>query len=98
MLASYHGNAELVRKMFALPLPPDTNQLNGRGQSILAGVVFKGHNALIPILLQAGAGPLAGKPSAEDSAKMFKDFDNNLKQPSRAPSVGGSTVVTRHPL
>lgn len=79
MLASYHGHTSLVQRMLALPNPPDTNQLNGRGQSILAGVLFKGHSDLIPILLEAGADPLAGQPNAEDSAKMFNKWDDQLK-------------------
>lgn len=75
MLAAYHGHTSLVRDMLSLPTPPDTNQLNGRGQSILAGVVFKGHSDIVPLLLDAGADPLAGQPSAEDSAKMFNKWD-----------------------
>lgn len=79
MLAAYHGHTALVRRMLSLPTPPDTNQLNGRGQSILAGVLFKGHDELIPILLEAGADPLAGQPNAEDSAKMFNKWNEELK-------------------
>lgn len=92
MLAAYHGHAELVRKMLALPRPPDTNQLNGRGQSILAGVVFKGHDDLIPILIEAGADPLAGQPSAEDSAKMFNKWNDSLKEQfesAKGRGIGG---------
>jgi hypothetical protein len=82
MLAAYHGHASLVQKLLALPRRPDTNQLNGRGQSILAGAVFKGHNDVIPLLLAAGADPLSGQPSAEDSAKMFNRWEgeNGLKE------------------
>ncbi|CAO1633067.1 unnamed protein product [Parajaminaea phylloscopi] len=89
MLASYHGHTDLVRKMLALPRPPDANQLNGRGQSILAGVVFKGYDELIPVLLEAGADPLAGQPSAEDSAKMFNKWDDSLRQQFEAAKGRG---------
>lgn len=83
MLACYHGHTALVQRMLALPTPPDTNQLNGRGQSILAGVVFKGHNELIPTLVQAGADPLAGQPSAEESAKMFNRWEGDENAETR---------------
>lgn len=84
MLAAYHGNVELTRAILTLPLdtariqhaPADTNQLNGRGQSILAGAVFKGHDEVIKLLVENGADPLAGQPNAEDSAKMFKKWDD----------------------
>ncbi|CAO1624814.1 unnamed protein product [Sympodiomycopsis kandeliae] len=88
MLASYHGHQELVEKLLSLQNKPDTNQLNGRGQSILAGVVFKGHTDLIPLLLQNGADPLAGQPSAEDSAKMFNKWDELKEQFENAPGRG----------
>ena len=76
MLTAYHGHTSLVRQLLALPNPPDTNQLNGRGQSILAGVVFKNHAEIVPLLLEAGADPLAGQPNAEDSAKMFNKWED----------------------
>ncbi|EPQ29312.1 uncharacterized protein PFL1_03067 [Pseudozyma flocculosa PF-1] len=98
MLASYHGHAELVRRMLevgsddqppapapnnatAAQLPrrrrakPDPNQLNGRGQSIVAGAVFKGYDEVVRILVQHGADPAAGQPSAEETAKMFGRWD-----------------------
>ena len=81
MLTAYHGHTSLVRQLLALPNPPDTNQLNGRGQSILAGVVFKNHAEIVPLLLEAGADPLAGQPNAEDSAKMFNRWEDNEGSP-----------------
>lgn len=92
MLAAYHGHTSLVRSMLtSLPNKPDPNQLNGRGQSILAGVVFKGHADIVPLLLEAGADPLAGQPSAEDSAKMFNKWDGQdgfKEQFENAPGRG----------
>lgn len=54
---------------------PDPNQLNGRGQSIVAGAVFKGFDEVIRILIEHGADPTAGQPTAEDCAKMFNRWD-----------------------
>jgi ankyrin repeat protein len=84
MLAAYHGHTELVKALLTVPTenmriqhpPSDPNVLNGRGQSILAGAVFKGHEEVIKVLVQYGADPLAGQPNAEDSAKMFKKWDD----------------------
>ncbi|KAK0521059.1 hypothetical protein OC835_007008 [Tilletia horrida] len=55
---------------------PDVNQLNAKGQSILAGTVFKTYPAVAALLVQAGADPLAGEPSAEDTAKMFNKWED----------------------
>jgi len=47
MLASYHGHAELVQLL--LQHGADPNRVNDRGQSILAGAVFKGEDAVIEV-------------------------------------------------
>ncbi|MGV0369071.1 ankyrin repeat domain-containing protein [Corynebacterium aurimucosum] len=69
MLAAYHGHAELVRQLAAVGA--DVNLLNDRGQSPLAGAIFKKEDAVIDALLDAGADPSAGQPNALDSARMF---------------------------
>ena len=69
MLAAYHGHAELVRQLAAVGA--DVNLLNDRGQSPLAGAIFKKEDAVIDALLDAGADPTAGQPNALDSARMF---------------------------
>lgn len=69
MLAAYHGHAELVRQLAAAGA--DVNLLNDRGQSPLAGAIFKKEDAVIDALLDAGADPSAGQPNALDSARMF---------------------------
>ncbi|KAN0064522.1 hypothetical protein ACQY0O_002150 [Thecaphora frezii] len=80
MLASYHGHLSLVEHMLHLPSSsgskgsPDPNQLNGREQSILAGAVFKGHHDVARLLIQHGADPTAGQPSAEETARMFNKW------------------------
>ncbi|WP_295806881.1 ankyrin repeat domain-containing protein [uncultured Corynebacterium sp.] len=69
MLAACHGHAELVRQLVAAGA--DVNLLNDRGQSPLAGAIFKKEDAVIDVLLDAHADPTAGQPNAIDSARMF---------------------------
>ena len=105
MLAAYHGHTQLVRRMLSDPLhpptgrhgwraQPDPNQLNGRGQSIVAGAVFKGYSEVVKVLIEHGADPLAGQPSAEECAKMFNKWEaehgyRKLFQEARGRGVGG---------
>ncbi|MFE3291777.1 ankyrin repeat domain-containing protein [Rhodococcus sp. NPDC059234] len=69
MLAAYHGHAEAVQLL--IDRGADVDQLNERGQSPVAGAIFKGEEAVVRILAAAGADPNAGHPTAVDSAKMF---------------------------
>lgn len=69
MLAAYNGHAELVKALAAEGA--DVNLLNDRKQSPLAGAIFKKEDAVIDALLEAGANPQAGTPSAVDTAMMF---------------------------
>ncbi|MCQ9337332.1 ankyrin repeat domain-containing protein [Corynebacterium phoceense] len=69
MLASYNGQLELTRALLEAGANP--NLLNDRGQSPLAGVIFKKEDALIDLLVEHGADPLAGQPTAVDTARMF---------------------------
>jgi ankyrin repeat protein len=50
MLASYHGHLPLVRLL--LQHGADPNSLNDRGQSPLAGSVFKNEEEIIRALLE----------------------------------------------
>lgn len=50
MLAAYHGHAELVKVL--LQHGADPNRLNDRGQSPLAGAVFKKEDAVIEVYYQ----------------------------------------------
>jgi ankyrin repeat protein len=87
MLAAYHGHNDLVKSILTIPESEmrikhdkaDPNQLNGRGQSIVAGAVFKGYDQVIHTLIEHGADPLAGQPSAEDTAKMFNRWEDGDK-------------------
>lgn len=47
MLAAYHGHAPLVKLL--LQHGADPNRLNDRGQSPLAGAVFKGEAEVIEV-------------------------------------------------
>lgn len=69
MLAAYHGHAEAVRALLARGAEAD--RANDRGQTPLAGAVFKGEQEVIRVLVDGGADPLAGTPSAVDTARMF---------------------------
>ena len=69
MLAAYQGHAELTRQLARRGA--DVDQLNGRGQSPLAGAIFKKEDEVIDVLLEAGADANAGHPTAIESAKLF---------------------------
>jgi ankyrin repeat protein len=58
-----------VETLLARGAEPD--RANDRGQTPLAGAVFKGEDAVIRVLLAGGADPEAGTPSAADTARMF---------------------------
>jgi len=69
MLAAYHGHAETVRTLTAHGAYPD--RVNDRGQSPLAGAVFKDEPDVVRALLDAGADPDLGSPTARETAAMF---------------------------
>lgn len=70
MLAAYHGNVETVKML--LEAGSDPNVLNGRGQSPIAGAVFKGWDEVVKALWEGGADPGLGMPDAVQCAMMFK--------------------------
>ena len=69
MLAAYHGHASTVTMLAGRGA--DVDRVNDRGQSPLAGAVFKGEDAVVAALLDAGANPDAGTPTARETAEMF---------------------------
>jgi len=73
MLAAYHGHAPLVTLL--LQHGADPNRLNDRGQSPLAGAVFKNERDVIQALLAGKADPRIGEPSALDACKVCSYFD-----------------------
>jgi uncharacterized protein len=68
MLASYNGHASLVSLL--LSNGADPNRLNDRGQSPLAGVVFKHEPECVRLLLEGGADPEIGTPSALEACRV----------------------------
>ena len=73
MLSTYHGHLPLSRIL--LSHGADPNRLNDRGQSPLAGAVFKGEGEIVDLLLEAGADVDLGKPSAAEAILLFKKTD-----------------------
>jgi len=69
MLAAYHGHAAAVTALAARGA--DVDRVNDHGQSPLAGAVFKGEPDVVRALLDAGADPDAGSPSARETAVLF---------------------------
>lgn len=71
MLAAYHGNAETVQML--IEKGADVNAINDRGQSPIAGAVFKGYDEVVKVLVEEGRADVhAGQPSAVQAAHMFK--------------------------
>ncbi|KAK3679903.1 hypothetical protein LTR78_000280 [Recurvomyces mirabilis] len=73
MLAAYHGHVETVKML--LEAGADVDALNERGQSPIAGAVFKGFEeagGVVEVLVKAGADLRTGQPNAVDSARMFR--------------------------
>jgi ankyrin repeat protein len=69
MLAAYHGHAEAVTLLAGQGA--DVDRVNDRGQSPLAGAVFKDERHVVKALLNAGADPDLGSPTARETAAMF---------------------------
>jgi ankyrin repeat protein len=69
MLAAYYGHESTVAVLIARGA--DVDRHNSRGQTPLAGAVFKNDSTVIELLLSADADPLAGSPSALETARYF---------------------------
>jgi ankyrin repeat protein len=70
MLASYYGHDSAVAALIARGA--DVDRHNNRGQTPLAGAVFKNDTTIIELLLSADADPQAGSPSALETARFFE--------------------------
>jgi len=73
MLAAYNGQPSTVTLLASRGA--DVNRMNDRGQSPIAGAVFKMEPEIVRTLLAAGADPTAGSPSAIDTARMFQQTE-----------------------
>lgn len=73
MLAAYAGHADLVDNL--LKRGADPNRINDNLQSPIAGAVFKGYDKVVQVLLDGGADPRQGKPTAIEAAFMFNKKD-----------------------
>jgi ankyrin repeat protein len=69
MLAAYYGHESAVAALIARGA--DVDRHNNRGQTPLAGAVFKNDTTIIELLLRVNADPLAGSPSALETARYF---------------------------
>lgn len=117
MLAAYHGHAALVKLL--IQHGADPNRLNDRGQSPLAGAVFKKEDEVIEVsflsttnccwhqlywydaradaktnkaLLEGGADPDYGNPSALACVAMFKQEERWQAKFEGAPGRGKAEV------
>ena len=70
ILAAYHEHGETVRELLARGA--DVQRLNDRGQNALVCAVFRQDEAIAAMLLDAGADPAAGTPSALETARYFQ--------------------------
>ncbi|MDO5668690.1 MAG: ankyrin repeat domain-containing protein [Corynebacterium sp.] len=73
MLAAYAGHAAIVRALLERGASVDKH--NNRGQTPLAGAVFKKYDEVVDVLVDAGADPHAGAPSAVETARLFQMHD-----------------------
>ncbi|KAL7005788.1 hypothetical protein EMMF5_004704 [Cystobasidiomycetes sp. EMM_F5] len=74
MLAAYHNHPKLVSEL--IKRGGDVNILNDRGQSPLAGAIFKGYDEVVEVLVKEGNADIrAGKPTAVECAAMFKRWE-----------------------
>ena len=96
MLASYYGHDPAVAALIARGA--DVDRHNNRGQTPLAGAVFKNETTIIDLLLEADADPLAGSPSALETARFFQreeltrqllqHIQRRLQGSEHEPSIG----------
>jgi ankyrin repeat protein len=106
MLTSYYGHESAVAALIARGA--DVDRHNNRGQTPLAGAVFKNDTTIIELLLSADADPLAGSPSALETARFFEreelagqlvqHIQRRLQVSEHEPSIrlqSGDVIVAR---
>ncbi|KAF8639350.1 hypothetical protein AX17_001569 [Amanita inopinata Kibby_2008] len=77
MLAAYSGHTSITEDL--LSRGADPNRLNDRGQSVVAGAIFKGHDDIVRLLMEKGADPRIGRPTAIETARVFGKGEEMLK-------------------
>ncbi|KAJ2904573.1 ankyrin-like protein [Zalerion maritima] len=90
MLAAYYGHPELVKLLISHGADP--NSLNDRCQSPIAGAVFKKEDAVVDVLLEGGADPDYGAPSAMQCIGMFQQ-DEKWKAKFEAAKGRGKAIA-----
>lgn len=96
MLSAYHGHVNIVKLL--LQHGADPNTLNDRGQSPLAGVVFKNEKECIDALLEGGADPEIGQPSALAACEVFKQeaYEALFREQIEKLRSSGTRAVNGH--
>lgn len=94
MLASYYGHAPLVTLLLKHGANP--NCRNDKGQTPLAGAVFKNEDAVVEALLAGGADPEFGIPSATESIVIFGQEGKWKKKFDEAIGRGTGSSVRPH--
>ena len=94
MLAAYYGHAPLVNLLLKYGANP--NCRNDKGQTPLAGAVFKNEDAVIEALLAGGADPEFGIPSATESIVIFGQQEKWKKKFEKAIGRGSGSNVRPH--
>ena len=91
MLAAYHGHAPLVRLLLQYNANP--NAVNDRGQCPLAGAVFKDEKEVVGALLEGGADPDWGSPTAMEAVALFRKEDEwkSKFEKAKGRGLGGDT-------
>src|SRR5450759_2782218 len=75
MLAAYHGHAEAVSALVSVGADPD--RTNDRGQSPLAGAIFKGEDDVVRVL--------PARPRRCSTGTIFSHQSSRLPAPGRWP-------------
>lgn len=70
VLAVYGGGVALVRGL--AERGADVNHVNHGGQVALAGAVLRKDDEMVAVLLDLGADPDLGSPTARQTAEMFR--------------------------
>lgn len=101
MLASYYGHAALVSHLLSIGADPDV--LNDKGQSPIAGAVFKGFEEVVRILVEQGKADIRnGHPNAVDTAAMFRKWEcakiMDVEEEARSRSTELNPVGARDQL